>query len=346
MLERPREQALCLDAYWLALAVQARTATAWPDAARGGKAGHAQAAFLLELRSAARRRTSGLTQTRRLSPFGVRRDVDDEQAQRDAHLRRREPDARRRIHRRDHVVDELLNLRRELVRRVPLDDAGTRVAVLDDGPEHRGVASGSRGRRVRSLREPRTAPARQRRWPRRARVMSARLSPVNFSRNASATTRLTMASPTTAAAVTAQTSLRSMAAGDSAQRGQIDRPERLHQRGDWLHVTRDAKLLAVGDAAFEAAGVVRQPRDADGRMPGRRFAGRHDLVVDARAWKRRDVGPLADANRLDRVNRHDGLREPPVELSVPLDVAAEARPAGPSPRLRMRRRACRRRPWR
>ena len=46
--------------------------------------------------------------------------------------------------------------------------------------------------------------------------MSPRLSPVNFSRNASATTKLTIASPTTAAAVTAHTSLRSIAAGDSS----------------------------------------------------------------------------------------------------------------------------------
>ena len=45
--------------------------------------------------------------------------------------------------------------------------------------------------------------------------ISAIESPPNFSRNASARTRQTIASATTAAAGTAQTSLRSIAAGDS-----------------------------------------------------------------------------------------------------------------------------------
>ena len=66
----------------------------------------------------------------------------------------------------------------------------------------------------------------------------------------------TIASPTTAAAGTAQTSLRSMAAGDSLHGRQVDRAQRLHQRGDRLHVAGDAEVLAVGDAALEAAGAV------------------------------------------------------------------------------------------
>ena len=46
--------------------------------------------------------------------------------------------------------------------------------------------------------------------------------------------------------------------------------------------------------------------------------------MDARAGPRRRFGTDADANRLDRRNRHQRLREPAVELAVPLDVAAEA----------------------
>ena len=161
---------------------------------------------------------SGLMQTRSSSDRRPDRDVDDEDAQRHADLRRRQPDARRGIHRRDHVVDELLDLRRDLADRAA-GRCSTSLAVLDDGPEHRGVASAI-GRSVpgREPREERTGPARRRRW-RRPR---ARCPPGCRRRTSRGTrrpaTRLTIASPTTAAAVTAQTSLRSIAAGDSVER--------------------------------------------------------------------------------------------------------------------------------
>ena len=55
---------------------------------------------------------------------------------------------------------------------------------------------------------------------------------------------------------------------------EIDRAQRLHQRRDRLHVAGDAQILAVGDAAFEAAGVVGRPRDAGDRRRRRsRAAG-------------------------------------------------------------------------
>ena len=57
-------------------------------------------------------------------------------------------------------------------------------------------------------------------------------------------------------------------------RGQIDRAERLHERGDRLHVAGDAQVLAVGDAAFEAAGVVGGARDRHRRTCGRVAGGR------------------------------------------------------------------------
>ena len=51
---------------------------------------------------------------------------------------------------------------------------------------------------------------------------------------------------------------------------------------------------------------------------------RHDLVVDPRARARRGLRAEADADRLDRGNRHQRLRQPAVELAIPLHVAAEA----------------------
>ena len=53
-------------------------------------------------------------------------------------------------------------------------------------------------------------------------------------------------------------------------------------------------------------------------------SARHDLVVDARPGQPGDVRALADADGLDRGNRHDGLRQAAVELAIPLHVAAQA----------------------
>ena len=63
------------------------------------------------------------------------RDVRDEDPQRHADLRRRQPDARRGVHRLDHVVDELLDVRCDF------GDGGGRlvkhlVAVAKDRPDH------------------------------------------------------------------------------------------------------------------------------------------------------------------------------------------------------------------
>ena len=53
--------------------------------------------------------------------------------------------------------------------------------------------------------------------------------------------------------------------------------------------------------------------------------------------------PIDDG--LDRRNRHQRLGEPAIELAIPLDVAAEARPARCGRSLQTIRRACRRLPW-
>ena len=128
-------------------------------------------------------------------------------------------------------------------------------AVAEDRPDHAAWRSAGAADGAAGANRPRPA----RRWPRSGARISSTESPPNFSRKASASTNATMASPTTAAAGTAQTSLRSMAAGAFCHRREVDRPQRLHQRGDRLHEAGDAHVLAVGDAAFEAAGVVGRP---------------------------------------------------------------------------------------
>ena len=117
----------------------------------------------------------------------------------------------------------------------------------------------------------------------------------------------TIASPTTAAAGTAQTSLRSIAAGDSCHRRQIDGSQRLHQRRDRLHPAGDAQVLAVGDAAFEAAGVVGRPRDT-GRCV--RPTGRGTISSCTR-----DPGRAATS----------GPRPMPTALIAGIDISACAR---------------------
>ena len=114
-----------------------------------------------------------------------------------------------------------------------------------------------------------------------------------------------------------------MAAGASSRVVEIDRSQRLHQRRDRLHVTDDAHVLAVGHAAFEAAGAVGRP----GRSAGRRAPAAGSRRGRAIRGGRRCSAPEADAHALDGGNRHHGLRQPAIELAIPLRVA-DPRPGG------------------
>ena len=153
----------------------------------------------------------------------------------------------------------------------------------------------------------------------RWRSISSIESPPNFSRNASASTN----DDHRFADDGRRRHRADVAALDGGrrvlQRVQVHRSQRLHQRGDRLHEPGDAHVLAVGDAAFEAAGIVGRPDRKIGVM--RR---RQDLVVDARAGAERDLRADADADGLDGVNAHHRLREPAIELAIPLHVGAEA----------------------
>src|SRR5690606_26427764 len=113
----------------------------------------------------------------------------------------------------DHVVDDLLNLRRDLG-----DGGGWAVqdvgAVAQDRAEHH---------RFEPVKTAGAHIAREANRPCTRRMVvawcasiSSIESPPNFARKASASTNATIAAPTTPAAGTAQTSLRSIAAGASA----------------------------------------------------------------------------------------------------------------------------------
>ena len=147
-------------------------------------------------------------------------------------------------------------------------------------------------------------------------------SPPNFSRKASARTKDTIASPTTAAAGTAHTSLRSIAAGAFCS------VVRSTDRSGCISVAMGfmkpghTDVLAVGHAAFETAGVVRWARQ-------RAFVprGGQDLVVHPRPRPERDIGSDADADRLDGVDAHHRLREAAIELCDPT-ARRSPRPGG------------------
>ena len=76
------------------------------------------------------------------------------------------------------------------------------------------------------------------------------------------------------------------------ERAQVDGAERRHQRGDRLHEAGDPYVLTVGDAAFEAAGVVGRPDDGE--------ALRAAAAESRRARASPDGWPLPDRCRCRR----------------------------------------------
>ncbi len=59
------------------------------------------------------------------------------------------------------------------------------------------------------------------------------------------------------------------------------------------------------------------------RSPGAGVGVGDDLVVHLRSWPARAVDAVADGDGFDRRNRHQRLRQPAVELAIPLGVAPE-----------------------
>ena len=188
-------------------------------------------------------------------------DVDDEDAQRDADLCRREADARRGVHRLDHVVDEALQVvveRRHVGRRL----VQRPLAVAEDGTNHR------------ERKRARTAAGRSRD---RALEVGDRVAAEPLDERVGEHERDHRFADdrggrdgTDVAALDRRRRF--------LHRGQVDRPQRLHERRDGLHPGGDAKVFAVGHAAFEPAGVVGRTGDAGvvsaGRGPERFRRGR------------------------------------------------------------------------
>src|SRR5262245_31686452 len=210
VLKATSEEAGGLDHLRLTVAVQAlQDCARWACDGRI-EPGHAEAAFLFELHAIALDEFR-VDERQQIARVATDRDVADEDSKSNADLRRSEPDTRRRVHRLDHVVDEQLSLRRD----VGHGDGGTMQhigAVAENRAKHRtrdqrGCAVEARAASKRRLTSSIVAA--------RCRSISGIESPPHFSSSASASTKHTIASPTTAAAGTAQTSLRSIAAGAS-----------------------------------------------------------------------------------------------------------------------------------
>src|SRR3982074_848266 len=73
--------------------------------------------------------------------------------------------------------------------------------------------------------------------------------------------------------------------------------------------------------------VVAPPGGAAGpiaQVPEAAFA-EVDLVVEVRSRAGGSLEPGSELHALDRVDAEDGHRQPPIELSVPVNVAAETR---------------------
>src|SRR6266568_7707833 len=98
---------------------------------------------------------------------------------------------------------------------------------------------------------------------------------------------------------------------------EVDRLHRLLHGRDRLDRNAQVDRLAVGHPARDAAGAIRQVAKASFLVV--------DLVVKLRPAARRALEARAELDALDRVDRHHGLRQPAIELAVPVHVAAEAR---------------------
>ena len=110
VLEAAGQQSGAFDDLLLAVAVQPFDDRARRARERGVEAGHAEAAFFLELHAVALDEFR-IDEREQIGRIAADRDVGDENPQRHADLRGREADARRRIHRLDHVVDEAAGCR-------------------------------------------------------------------------------------------------------------------------------------------------------------------------------------------------------------------------------------------
>ena len=277
------------------------------------------------------------------------RQVDHDHAQRHADLGRREPDAGRRVHGLDHVVRPARGSRRRCSATGADGSCSTGSPYFTMG--RRAMAGNShkdRGtQRTGTLRRRCSAgAAREELAPARAR----RLEVVEQLRRASRRRTSRGARPRAPAPPSPRPRRRRPArrrcrcarrrpSAASFVRRSIERSG-MTQGRDRLHDRPGAELLAVRDAALEAAGAVGRPvRGRARRRRGSRRGKREPRRLAGRE-------PVADRDRLDGGDRHERLGEPAVEPAVPLRERPEARRHAARDHLERRRPACRRPSWR
>lgn len=134
VLKRAREQPVALDEAKLAVAIETLDDSSLRAGDRRCEAGHAEAAFILELHAFALDE-HGVDEHLQILRLATDRHVHHEDPQRRADLRRCEADPRGRIHRGNHVVDERLDVVGEV------SDVGARAVqhgstVFDNGADH------------------------------------------------------------------------------------------------------------------------------------------------------------------------------------------------------------------
>src|SRR5260370_1270593 len=94
------------------------------------------------------------------------------------------------------------------------------------------------------------------------------------------------------------------------------------QGGDGLEIAAHDDVFAVGDTAFDAAGVVLLARDLGEGFVGALVA---DRIVDSRPEGCGGGDSAAQFDSLDGLKAHDGLREEAVQSLVPVGMSADAR---------------------
>ena len=148
------------------------------------------------------------------------------------------------------------------------------------------------------------------------RAVSATESPPNFSTTASASTSATIASATTPAAGTAQTSERWLIATAGSPVATSTVASARGHGGDRLHRGPHPQRLAGAHPALGAAGAPGAPAQPAG-----------PLSISSCAWEPRPAGqvePVAELDALDRLDAHQRAGQPGVQPAVAVHVAAEA----------------------
>ena len=94
--------------------------------------------------------------------------------------------------------------------------------------------------------------------------------------------------------------------------------QRLFERGNWLQVTHNPHVLAVGDSPFESTSAIGQTMKAlSGGIPG-------DFIVSIGTAAVGHLDAIADLHGLHRIDRHDGLGQLSVEPRIPCGVRPQS----------------------